>query len=96
MAAITLVEAAKLALANGETKRAGVIPNCQYWAAAHAAVALAYLDRPGEARRMVERLLAEEPAFSRAFAEKKLFYLKRPEQLKLYLEGLDKAGVPAE
>ena len=77
-------------------ERAGDIPNCQYWAAAHAAVALAYLDRPDEARRMVERLLAEEPAFSRAFAEKKLFYLKRPEQLKLYLEGLDKAGVPAE
>jgi len=77
-------------------ERAGDIPNCQYWAAAHAAVALAYLDRPDEARRMVERLLAEQPAFSRAFAEKKLFYLKRPEQLKLYLDGLDKAGVPAE
>ena len=76
-------------------ERAGDIPNCQYWAAAHAAVALAYLDRLGEARRTVERLLAEQPAFSRVFAEKKLFYLKRPEQLKLYLEGLDKAGVPA-
>jgi hypothetical protein len=45
---------------------------------------------------MVRQLLAEQPAFSRAFAEKKLFYLKRPEQLKLYLDGLDKAGVPAE
>jgi TolB-like protein/Tfp pilus assembly protein PilF len=77
-------------------ERAGDIPNCQYWATAHAAVALAYLERPDEARRMVERLLAEEPAFSRAFAEKKLFYLKRPEQLKLYLEGLDKAGVSAK
>ncbi|MCH8952140.1 MAG: tetratricopeptide repeat protein [Proteobacteria bacterium] len=77
-------------------ERAGDIPNCQYWATAHAVVALAYLDRPDEARRMVERLLAEQPAFSRAFAEKKLFYLKRPEQLKLYLGGLDKAGVPAE
>ncbi|MFQ5566552.1 MAG: adenylate/guanylate cyclase domain-containing protein [Paracoccaceae bacterium] len=76
-------------------ERARDIPNCQYWATAHAAVALAYLDRPDEARRMVERLMAEEPAFSRAFAEKKLFYLKRPEQLKLYLEGLEKAGVPA-
>jgi adenylate cyclase len=75
-------------------ERAGDIPNCQYWATAHAAVALAYLDRPDEAGRMVERLLAEQPAFSCAFAEKKLFYLKRPEQLKLYLDGLDKAGVP--
>jgi len=77
-------------------ERAGDIPNCQYWATAHAAVALAYLDRPDEARRMVEKLLAEQPAFSRAFAKKKLFYLKRQEQLKLYLDGLDKSGVPAE
>ncbi len=76
-------------------ERAGDIPNCQYWATAHCAVALAYLDRPDEARRTVGRLLAEQPAFSRAFAKKKLFYLKRPEQLKLYLDGLDKAGVPA-
>jgi TolB-like protein/Tfp pilus assembly protein PilF len=76
-------------------ERAADIPNCQYWATAHAAVALAYLDRPDAARRMVERLLAEQPAFSRVFAEKKLFYLKRPEQLQLYLDGLDKAGVPA-
>jgi TolB-like protein len=77
------------------SERARDIPNCQYWATAHAAVALAYLDRPDEGRRMVGRLLAEQPAFSRTFAEKKLFYLKRPEQLQLYLEGLDKAGVPA-
>jgi adenylate cyclase len=77
-------------------ERARDIPNCQYWAIAHAVVALAYLDRPDEVRRMVKRLLADQPTFSRAFAEKKLFYLKRPEQLQLYLDGLDKAGVPAE
>lgn len=79
----------------GWAERALDIPNCQYWATAHAAVALAYLDRPVEAKRMVERLLAEQPAFSRVFAEKRLFYLKRPEQLSLYLDGLDKAGVLA-
>ena len=76
-------------------ERASDIPNCQYWAIAHAAVALNYLDRPKETGRMVERLLAEQPAFTRAFAEKKLFYLKRPEQRALYLDGLDQAGVPA-
>jgi tetratricopeptide (TPR) repeat protein len=75
-------------------ERASDIPNCQYWAIAHATVALNYLDRPKETRRMVERLLAEQPIFTRAFAEKKLFYLKRPEQLALYLDGLDQAGVP--
>ncbi len=76
-------------------ERASDVPNCQYWAFAHAAVALAYLDQPNEARQMVERLLAMQPAFTRTFAEKKLFYLERPEQLALYLDGLDKAGVPA-
>ena len=76
-------------------ERASDVPNCQYWALAHAAVALSFLDRPNEARQMVERLLAEQPTFTRTFAEKKLFYLERPEQLALYLKGLDKAGVPA-
>ena len=75
--------------------RASLIPNCQYWTIAHSAVALAYLDRPDEARRSVENLLAENPAFTMAYAKKKLFYLKRPEQLKLYLDGLEMAGVPA-
>jgi hypothetical protein len=28
------------------------------------------------------------------FARKKLFYLKRPEQVRLYLDGLKEAGVP--
>ncbi|MDH3666562.1 MAG: adenylate/guanylate cyclase domain-containing protein [Paracoccaceae bacterium] len=76
-------------------ERALEIPNCQYWATAHAAVALAYLDQADQAARMAQRLRAERPEFSCAFARKKLFYLKRPEQLQLYLEGLEKAGVPA-
>jgi hypothetical protein len=58
-------------------------------------VALAYLDRAEDARRRVESLLSEEPKFTRAFAEKRLFYLKRPEQKALYMEGLERAGVPA-
>ncbi len=76
-------------------ERARDIPNCQYWATAHAVVALAHLDRFDEMQLMVERLLAEQPNFTRAFAQKKLFYLKRSEQLALYLGGLEKAGVPA-
>jgi TolB-like protein len=77
-------------------ERARVIPNCQYWATAHAVVALAHLGRHQEARRMAEQLRREEPKFSRDFARRKLFYLKRPEQLQLYLDGLEQAGVPAE
>ncbi|NKB49898.1 MAG: tetratricopeptide repeat protein [Alphaproteobacteria bacterium] len=78
------------------TERAAVIPNRQYWTLAHMAVALAYLDRQHEAERAVARLLAEKPNFSSAFAEKKLFFIKRPEQLALYLDGLRKAGVPEQ
>jgi adenylate cyclase len=76
-------------------EKAREIPNCQYWTTAHMAVALAFLDRLDEARRSVEKLLVENPAFTTAFAKRKLFYLKRPEQLKLYLDGLAMAGVPA-
>ena len=58
--------------------------------------ALNHLNRPEETRQMVERLLHEQPAFTCAFAEKKLFYIKRPEQLSLYINGLKQAGVPAK
>lgn len=75
-------------------ERASRIPNCQYWTTAHRAVALALLDRQDDARKAVDQLREEKPEFSCAFARKKLFYLKRPEQIKRYLEGLKKAGVP--
>ena len=75
--------------------KAAESPNCQYWTAAHQAVALAHLGRRDEMRAAVARLLAKEPRFSLAFAREKLFYLKRPEQLKMYLEGLALAGVPS-
>jgi hypothetical protein len=35
----------------------------------------------------------QKPGFTRAFARRNLFYLKRPEQLQVYLDGLKKAGV---
>lgn len=78
------------------TEKASVIPNCQYWATAHKIVALAHLGREGDARHEVERLLVQEPRFTITFARKKLFYLKLPEQIELYLEGLSLAGVAEE
>ena len=78
------------------TERASVIPKRQYWTLAHMAVALAHLERPEEASQAAARLIAENPDFSCVFAEKKLFYIKRPEQLALYMEGLRKAGVLEE
>ena len=58
------------------------------------AVALAHIDRFKEAEHAVSRLIAEKPDFTCTFAEKKLFFIKLPEQLELYLDGLRKAGVP--
>jgi TolB-like protein/Flp pilus assembly protein TadD len=78
------------------TKRASILPNHQYWTTAHMAVALAYLGRDREAKTTVSQLLALKPEFSVEFARHKLFYLTRPEQVSLYLEGLRKAGFPEQ
>lgn len=75
-------------------ERASEIPNCQYWTTAHKAVALAYLNDREGAGRAVELLLRQQPGFTIEFARRKLFYLKDPEQLRLYAEGLARAGVP--
>jgi TolB-like protein/Tfp pilus assembly protein PilF len=77
-------------------KNALQVPNCQYWANAHLAAALAHLGRSAEASDAVVQLLATKAGFSCAFARKKLFYIKRPEQMALYLDGLRKAGVPED
>jgi TolB-like protein/tetratricopeptide (TPR) repeat protein len=74
--------------------KASEIPNCQYWTTAHKAVALAYLGEKDDAQRSVARLLKERPDFTIEFANKKLFFLKDPEQLRIYKEGLSLAGVP--
>lgn len=77
-------------------ERAASIPNRQYWTTAHRVVALGHLGRADEAADAVVQLLEECPHFSVAYARHKLFFLKRTEQLDLYLEGLRKAGVPEQ
>lgn len=76
------------------TERATAIPNCQYWTTAHKVVALSHLGREDEAQRTVTRLLQQQPVFTQAFAREKLFYLKQPEQIELYMKGLQIAGIP--
>jgi len=75
-------------------ERARILPNCQYWTTAHMVVALAHLNRLDEAEKIVQQLMMEKPKFSCSFARRKLFYLKLPEQIELYIDGLRKAGVP--
>ncbi len=70
------------------------IPNAQYWARAHLTSALGHLGDPVEFVAAREDLLAHKPQFTVAFAKEHLFYLKLPNQMSVYLEGLRLAGVP--
>jgi tetratricopeptide (TPR) repeat protein len=74
---------------------AAALPNCQYWTLAHKVVALARLGRSAEATTAVQQLLEMCPEFSLEYARTKLFYLKREDQVEIYLGGLAEAGVPA-
>lgn len=76
-------------------EQAASLPNCQYWATAHRVVALARLGRHDDAATAVRTLLQQCPEFSVEFARRRLFYLKRAEQLEMYLSALEDAAVPA-
>jgi hypothetical protein len=54
---------------------------------------LGHLEQREQAAAAVEELLKMKPGFSVGFAKKQLFYLKRPEQITMYIEGLRKAGL---
>jgi adenylate cyclase len=75
-------------------EQAAAIPNHQYWTTAHRVVALGHLGRSQEAADAVADLLKECPHFTIGYAQQKLFFLKRADQLDLYLAGLRAAGVP--
>ena len=57
-------------------------------------MALTRLGRRDEADAALRTLLRQCPEFTVAYAREKLFYLKRGEQLDLYLRALADAGVP--
>jgi len=70
-----------------------LVPNCQYWAHAHLAVALGDLGRTAEAAAALAALKKITPASSLAFARERLVYLERSDQLERYLAGLRRAGL---
>ena len=70
------------------------IPNYQHQTTTHNAVALAYLGRGDAAKQTVTKLRRKNSNFTRTFAKEKLFYLKKQDQIDLYLEGLRLAEVP--
>jgi TolB-like protein/Flp pilus assembly protein TadD len=74
-------------------RKAVAIPNAQYWARAHLLAALGHVGDQSQIEGAVRDLLEIKPAFSLDFAREHLFYIKRPDQLEMYLEGLRKAGL---
>ena len=74
-------------------RRAVQVPNAQYWAKAHLVAALGHLGDESQAASAVKELKDTKPEFSIEFAKEHLFYLKRADQLNIYIEGLKKAGV---
>ena len=94
--ALALVFAGRYEEAVGWADQASSLPNCQYWTLAHRVVALQRLGRNDEVAAAVRALLARCPEFSVEFARQRLFFLKRPEQLELYLGSLAAAGVPPD
>jgi TolB-like protein len=92
--ALAHIFAREFEAANEWALRATRVPNAHYWAFAHRVAALGHLKRPDERATAVTDLLERKPDFSRSFARKRLFYLKDPGQLEVYLEGLKRAGIP--
>jgi TolB-like protein len=69
------------------------VPNSHYWPFAHRVAALGHLQRVAELPGAVAELLQQKPAFSCSFARERLFYVKNPEHLERYLQGLRRAGI---
>ena len=55
--------------------------------------ALGHIGDESQIRSALADLMRIKPEFTVGFAREHLFYLKRPEQINTYLEGLRKAGV---
>lgn len=75
-------------------RRAVQVPNAQYWARAHLVAALGHLGDADQANRAIKDLMLVKPEFCVVFAREHLFYLKRSDQMEIYIAGLQKAGCP--
>jgi adenylate cyclase len=74
-------------------QRASRVPNSHYWPLAHRVSALGHLQRPEDLPGAIAELLHRKPDFTCSYARERLFYIKDPEHLACYTEGLRKAGI---
>ncbi|KMW56911.1 hypothetical protein AIOL_001868 [Candidatus Rhodobacter oscarellae] len=72
---------------------AEAVPNAHYWATAIRAAALAHMGQLDQARSAIDDLLRQRPGISCDFVRERLFYLTDPEQINVYISGLQKAGL---
>lgn len=75
-------------------RSATLVPNAHYWARAKLVSWLAHSGDLDSARANVPALMRARPGFSRAFARSRLFFVRVPEHLEFFLDGLRRAGVP--
>jgi len=74
--------------------RATRVPHCHYWPFVHRVSALGHLQQ-GEALQTAKvELLQRKPEVSCGWARRRLFFIKNPGHLELYVEGLRNAGIP--
>ncbi len=92
--ALAHIFAREFELASEWAQKATRVPNAHYWAFAHRVAALGHLECSEDLRVAIGDLLQRKPDFACNFARKRLFYVKNPEQLELYIEGLRRAGIP--
>jgi tetratricopeptide (TPR) repeat protein len=69
------------------------VPNCHYWGFAHRVAALGHLRREEDLKVALRDLRKMKPDFTCALARERLFYLKDPTQVEIYIDGLRRAGV---
>jgi len=75
-------------------RKATRVPNCHYWGFAHRVAALGHLQRADDLKTALSELRRINPGFTCKVAQKRLFYVKNPSQIALYIEGLRNASVP--
>ena len=80
-------------LAEEWARKATHVPNCHFWGFSHRVAALGHLQRSDEREAAIIALRRINPDFTCKFAQKRLFYVKDPGQVALYIGGLSKAGV---
>jgi DNA-binding SARP family transcriptional activator len=69
------------------------VPNAHFWATAIRTSAFGHLGNEERAAAALADLQRRKPEVSISYIQERLFYLKDAEQMKIYLEGLRRAGL---